>query len=158
MPVSQTVRRALQAPATAEVVLFLLTVSHPNLSVPLRFVGNTSDVTSRGNHYVAAGFQALPPSQVEEGEPTASVEFQNIDRGVEEKLAALSGEPTFTLELVLASALDTVFAGPYALPLGSAETSTNSIRLTLGGADPLLSKQFPRHRFSTEAFPGLSVA
>jgi hypothetical protein len=158
MPMSATARRALQAPATAEVVLFLLTIEHSQLSNPLRFVGNTANVTSRGNTYVAAGFAAQPPSQVEEGEPTASIEIKNIDRAVEQTLALLTGEPTFTIELVLASALDTLIAGPYELPLGASETSSNSIRLTLGGADPLLSRQFPRPRFSSEMLPGLSAS
>jgi uncharacterized protein DUF1833 len=156
MALSATARRAIQAPATTEVLLDLLTITHPSLPNPLRFVNNPTNVTSRGFTYVASTFQAQAPSQVEEGEPTAAIEIQNIDRAVEQSLAGLTGEPTFTLEVVLASAPDTVLMGPAALPLAIAETSSQTIRLQLGSADPLLAKLFPRNRFSTERFPGLS--
>jgi hypothetical protein len=159
MPLSPEARRAIQAPATSEVLLDLLTITHPDLTGgPLRFVNNPVNVISRGNRFIASAFAAQAPSQVEEGEPTAAIEIQNIDRAIEQKLAGLTGEPTFTLEIVLASAPNLVVLGPFELPLASVDTSASTIRLTLGGANPLLTKLFPRARFNSQDFPGLSAS
>lgn len=158
MPISATARRAMQAPSTTEVLLDLLEITHPDLATPIRLVNNTSDITSSSNVYAASAFSLQMPSQIPDGEPTAAIEIQNVDRQVELALATLISEPVFTVKVVLASAPSTVVLGPYALPLATSETSRNTIRLTLGGADPLLLKQFPRVRFSTERFPGLSVS
>lgn len=159
MAISETARRAVQAVNTAEVYLDLLTIDHPDLGGnPIRLVNNAVDVRSRSNTYAASAFSLTWPSQAPDGAPTAAIEVENISRAIEETLATLISEPVFTAEAVLASAPDTVVFGPWALPLAGAETSRNSIRLTLGGADPLLLKQFPRARFSSEQFPGLSAS
>jgi Domain of unknown function (DUF1833) len=157
MPISETARRAAYARTTSEVMVDLITFEHEDLVDPLRFANNTSSITSRGDLYVAAPFRAMLPSQVDAGDPVVTIEVQNVDRVLEEALAGLTSEPDVTVECVYASSPDDVVLGPYKLPLRSSETSMNTIRLTLGGSDPLLSKTFPRARFNQADWPGLAA-
>jgi hypothetical protein len=154
---SELARRAVLAPSTDQVFLDLLTITHPALSSPIRLVNNTSNVNSRGHTFFASAFKFTPPSQVAEGEPNATVEIQNINRVIEEVLAGLTTEPTFTGEIVLATAPDVVQFGPWDLPLASAELTGTSIRLSLGYSNPLLMRNFPNARYNSKWFPGLSA-
>lgn len=157
MTISETVRRAWYSTTTGEVSLGLVTIDHDDLAEPLRFVGNTSDVISRSNIYVAAPFVGHYPPQGGTGEPTMTLEVENIDRSISDLLALATGkEVEFTYEVVLASAPNTVVMGPFTLPLRSSETGISSVRLTLGGIDPLLSRKWPLPVFTTAEFAGLT--
>ena len=150
-------RAARSRTGGGEVFLDLMTITHPTLSTPIRLVNNTKDVVSRGNTFVRSAFNFTPPAQVEEGEPTATIEIENVSRIIEEILSGLTSEPTFTGEVVLARSPDTVQLGPFILPLASSELTQNSIRLTLGFANPLLLRVFPSVRYNSADFPGLST-
>jgi hypothetical protein len=59
--------------------------------------------------------------------------------------------------VVLASDPDVVQIGPYKLPMRSSQSSMNELRITLGGADPMLTRRFPGRVFDQANFPGLSA-
>lgn len=157
MPSQVALRAARSRTGGGQVFLDLMTITHPTLGTPIRLVNNTKDIVSRGNTFTRSAFNFTPPAQVEDGEPTASIEIENVSRIIEEVLAGLTSEPTFTGEVVLASSPDTVQLGPFVLPLSSAELTQNSIRLTLGFANPLLMRVFPNVRYNSGDFPGLST-
>ena len=154
----QVARRAARSrTGKGEVFLDLLTITHPTLGSPIRLVNNTSNVVSRGHVFTKSAFNFTPPAQVEDGEPTAMIEIENVSRIIEEVLSGLTSEPTVTGEVVLARSPDSVQIGPFELPLSSAELTQHSIRLTLGYANPLLLRVFPNVRYNSSDFPGLST-
>ena len=63
---SQAARQAINAEATEQVFLLLLTIDHEDLAEPIRVVNNTETITSRGELYVAYPFVVEPL-----GEPLA---------------------------------------------------------------------------------------
>ena len=157
MPSQVALRAARSRTGGGQVFIDLMTITHPTLSNPIRLVNNTKDVVSRGHTFIRSAFNFTPPAQVEDGEPTATIEIENVSRVIEEVLAGLTSEPTFTGETVLASSPDSVQWGPWVLPLSSAELTQNSIRLTLGFANPLLMRMYPNARYNSADFPGLSA-
>src|SRR5687767_14351631 len=157
MPLSVTARRAMFARESTEVFVGLLRITHPTLSQPLRFANSREDFPSRGNIYDGTSFDARLPPQVDGAEPIVEIVVQNVDRLVDAALAVLVSEPIFVYEMVLASEPDTVVVGPYRLPLRSSETRMGTLTLTLGGSDPMLSRAFPRIRYSQADFPGLAI-
>ena len=156
MPMSETARRALYArDGGGEVFLDLIRIFHSSWTAgPMRFVNNTSNITSRGNIYEAAPFEIPLPSQVEAGSPSLTIVLHNVDRLIESELAALTSEPRITYDCVLASAPDDLIF-TYTFPLRSTVTTRNTITGTLGGVAPILTRSFPRDKFNSIDFPGL---
>lgn len=93
---------------TDEVWLVLLTIAHPSLTTPIRVVNNNEAITSRGNSFVAFPFEIVLPSQDPENVPKATLRIDNVDRSVVNTVRSITSAPTITLEVVLASAPDTV--------------------------------------------------
>jgi hypothetical protein len=143
-------------PHSGEPFIALIRISHPGFSEPLRFANSREDVMSRGELYDGQPFDVRYPPQVEGQEATLEVVAQNVDRTVEAALAALTSEPTFVHEVVLASNPDRVELGPFRLPLRSSRSSMGQLVLVLGGGNPILQKAFPRAYFNAADFPGLS--
>jgi hypothetical protein len=95
---------------TDEVWLLLVTIQHPTLTTPLRFVNNLESVTSRGNLFVAFPFEIELPGQDPENIGEARIKLDNIDRSIVTTLRAMTEPPTVTFEIILASQPDVVEA------------------------------------------------
>jgi hypothetical protein len=95
---------------TDEVWLLLVTIQHPTLATPLRFVNNLQSVTSRGNLFVAFPFEIELPGQDPESMGEARIKLDNIDRSIVSTLRGMTEPPTVTFEIILASQPDTVEA------------------------------------------------
>lgn len=98
------------AQETGEVWLVLCTITHPALATPLRFVNDMQSLTSRGNVYVAFPFEVELPTEDADSPGEARLVLDNIDRNIVRAIREMTGPPEITLEVVLASAPDTVEA------------------------------------------------
>lgn len=105
---SNTALASIHAQETGEVWLVLLTLSHSSLATPIRVVNNNEDITSRGNVYQAFPFDIILPGQDPDGPPKATLRFDNVDRTAMQAIRAMTSAPSITLEVILASAPDTV--------------------------------------------------
>lgn len=132
----------------------LLTIAHDALVPSLRFANNTVDVTSRGNLYLGWPFQLSLPGEYDDQLPTVQLQIDNIDRRIMEGVRALTSAPTVTLEVVLASSLDTVEAGPFAFTLKAADYTALVVTGTLAFED-VVNESYPQHSFTPGKFPGL---
>jgi hypothetical protein len=154
-PLSSTARASIFAQETAEVWLFLLTITHPQLDQTLRFVNNLTDIVSRGQTYLGGPFELVLPDEVDEDQPPrVSISIDNVDRTIVEALRSISGAPAITLEIILASSPDTVEAGPFDFTLRDATGDAVAVTGTLAFED-LLSEPYPAGTFSPANFPGL---
>lgn len=98
------------AQQTDEVFLVLLTMTHPSLAVPIRVVNNNEDVVSRGNNYIALGFEVSLPGEEPDRPTLARLKIDNVDRTVIVALRQILTPPIVTLEVVLADTPSTVEA------------------------------------------------
>lgn len=98
------------AQQTDEVWLVLLTIDHPSLTTPLRFVNNMESVTSRGDLFIAFPFEIEFPEQDPDSAGEARITIDNIDRQIVTTIREITSPPSVTLEVVLASTPSTVEA------------------------------------------------
>ena len=150
---STAARQAIYGAQTAEVFLPLLTIAHPALSPSLYFVSNTQNVTSRGQVYLGWPFEIALPGEFDDQQPVVQLRIDNVDRRILEGIRMLTSPPTVTLEVVLASAPDTVEAGPFALSLRTIGYDALVITGTLTYED-VLNEPAMQYRITPNFFPG----
>lgn len=105
---SSTALASIHAQETGEVWLVLLTISHASLPSPIRVVNNNEDITSRGNIYQAFPFDIVLPGEDPDGITKAMLRFDNVERTAITAIRGLTSPPSVTIEVILASAPDTV--------------------------------------------------
>lgn len=99
---------SINAQSTSEVWLVLLTLSHATLPTPIRLVNNNEDVVSRGNTFIAFPFEIELPGEDPDQPPKAMLRIDNVDRRIVQTIRSITAPPTITLEVILASAPNTV--------------------------------------------------
>lgn len=151
---SATAKQALNAQETDQVFLMLVTISHPNLPLPLRFASNTQPVTSRGDTYLGWPFRVALPAEFDDQLPVVQLQIDNVDRRIMEGIRLLTSAPGVTLEVVLASSPDTVEAGPFNFSLKAADYDSLVITGVLAFED-VLNEPYPAYTFTPAYFGGL---
>lgn len=96
--------------ASSDPFLFLLTLTHPDLPAPMRFVRNTVDIISRGNTFTAFPFDIALPGASDGAPQPAQLAIDNVDQTIVQTLRALPPDspPSGLIELVMASTPNTV--------------------------------------------------
>jgi len=89
--ISTTSERAINSTAAASLPLYLLEITHPDLSTPIRIVQDTKDVTYDGDTYIAMGFTIVPPDDMSKGLPKARLAVDNITRDLMQWLETSNG-------------------------------------------------------------------
>ena len=151
---SATAVAAVLAPETAEVFLILLEIDEASLPDPIRFVHNHSNVTSRGNDYVAAFFDVELPTERPDSIDTARITVDNVDRQIVQAIRLAQGRPTARIEIILASDPDVVEAGPFDFEIQSAEYDALTVSATLS-YDDVIEVRGPLHVRTPHWFPDL---
>ena len=154
--VSATFKAAVNAQETSEVFLVLLEIYHADIGPPttLYFVNNYEDVSSGGNTYTGFPFAINLPADLDNQLPTVQLQIDNIDRSIIAAIRGLSGPPTITIKVVLASSPDTIEAGPFEMTLRRIDYDAFTITGTLEVED-ILNEPYPGDMFSPANFPGL---
>jgi len=104
---------ACNASETGEALIVLVTIDHPDLPAPIYLNNSGENLTSRGHLFLACPFQPTLSEDSDDRPPQAKIIIDNIDRTMAAAVreAAVGGvAPSVNLELVLASAPDTVEA------------------------------------------------
>lgn len=84
-------KRNLHATSAEEPLLELIEITHPDLSVPARFVNDTQDITSNGALFYATSFRLTKPDDVDQQTPTAKLAVDNIGRELTQWLEVSNG-------------------------------------------------------------------
>ena len=88
---SLTARRRLSEVSAAEQPLVLLEISHADLPQPVRVVGDTQDLVSGANTYVAMAFRLVLPDEVRGQQPRARLAVDNVGRELMEWIESSAG-------------------------------------------------------------------
>lgn len=140
----------------AEPGLYLATITGPEVPGAIRLVRNTEDIVSRGQTYSKAWFDVSLPNDGSEM-PRATMEMPNVDREIGLLLMEMSSGLTITIELVRASALDTVLEAWRMMKLRVATISTLSVTGELSAAT-YETEPYGYLRMGPADFPGLWAA
>ncbi len=152
--VSAVFKQAVNAQETNQVFLLLITISHPNLAVPIRCVVNDEDITSRGNIFQAYPVDVELPDDVEDAPPQARLTIDNISTEITRAVRAIRSKPTVLLEIVLSEDLDTVEIEFPSFDLVDISYDSMTVTGSLQ-VDDFTREPYPSISFTPGYFPGL---
>lgn len=152
--VSNTAKAALFAPETGEAFLILLTLSHPDLAVPIRVSSDAVNTTSRGDLFIAYPFDLTLPDGEEQRPPRARLVIDNVDRQIVATIRTLQSAPTLLIEIIRASDPNTVEAKFSDFKLFDITYDSQVITADLTLED-FTAEPYPAATFSPSLFPGL---
>ncbi len=151
---TSTALRSIYQAQTDEVFILLLTIRASGLSEPIRVSSDARNTVSRDNLYLAFPFQIGLISEREDQVPEIALQIDNVDRSIIAALRGLNSPPTVTIEIVLASDLDTLQYNPLDLTMRSADYDSQTIQARLY-PENIMNQAVPGRIFSPADFPGL---
>ncbi len=148
--------RALYSQETAQVFLTCVTITHPSLAQPLRFVYNNQPIERNDGTYHPALFSITLPEESADSFPTVELSIENIDRSITDAIRLLPApRPQVALDVCLASSPNTLEAGPFNLSLTGVTYDAMQVIGTLGLEDDLLNVAIPADIYTPINSPGL---
>ena len=154
MPVSSTGMAAVFAQETAEAFFKLLTIEHPTLTTPLRFVDREIGLVSNGATFIGAAFEIDLPDDTPDGLPTVQLSVDNVDREIIDTLRTLQAPFTARLDVVREADPDTIEASTPVMTALKADYDVLRVTADLG-FEGLLNEPFPGDSFTPASHPGL---
>lgn len=134
--------------------LMLVTISHPTMTSPIRFVNNSEQVISRGDTFVPFPMTVNLP--VDDGETVKefSMTFDNVSREIIDELRSITDPMDVKLEMILASNKDFVQYAFDELKLKSIVYNKQTITAKIF-MDTFLSVSLTSEKYTPQNFPGL---
>lgn len=156
-PVSLTALQAMMAQRTEEVFVPFLKIEHPSFANPIRLAFNTETIPRTDGDYRPYAFQVALPAQMDNSEapPAVTLTVDNVDLTVNNAIRTITGVPTVTLDVALASSPDTPEAGPFVMNLQSATVDANTIQGTLGYEADVFAQQVPGQNYQPSDSQGI---
>lgn len=163
--VSLTFRKAANAENTEEVIIALLTITHPSIADDPLYVSSdpttrlsdtplTYGTISRGNNYIFAPLQLALPDDIDERAPTARLLVENVSQDIIAAARQFTTPPTCKIELVMSSTLDVVEVEYPEFDVKNIQYDANQITLELS-IDSLTDEPMPAGSFNPSGFGGL---
>lgn len=163
--ISTRFREAMNNPDTAEILVVLLTIHHPDWADPIRVSSDPTQLISETPEEYATisrnltfryrPFSITLPDDVPDRSPRTQIVIENITR---ELIALVRGSPkrgvTMDIELVLAATPSFVEVAFYGFDLGQANYNASTITLDLS-IDSMDTEPYPAGSFTPSYFPGL---
>lgn len=143
------------AQQTSEVFLPCLQINHPSFVNPIRLVYNTTTVTRADGDYLPYAFQINLPSQHDTGLPQVTLTVDNTDLDVNDAIRTLTGLPSVTMDVVLASSPDTIEVGPFNYSLQGVTANADTIQGTLGFEEDIFAQNVPGQSYLPNNSAGL---
>lgn len=153
--VSPTALQAMFAQQTDELFLMCLAINHPSFAQPIRLVYDTVPLVRAAGTYQPFAFDVSLPDQRDDQLPQVKITIDNTDLSVCQAIRTIAGQPTITLDVVLASQPDTIEAGPYYMVLSDAQADANTITGTLAYEEDIFSQQVPGQTYLPTNSPGM---
>jgi len=88
---STTARELIASISRPEAPILLLEITHPDLTTPVRVVNDNVDVVSNLNTFIGMAFRALPPDDLSQGSPRATLAIDNVGRDLTQWIESSAG-------------------------------------------------------------------
>lgn len=150
-PTSVAFAQAAAAQQTGEVLVILLTLDADSLPAPIRVNSAGASLISRGNTFLRFPFEITMPKETDEAPPSVTLRICNVDRQIVEAVRTTQGAITVTVEIVLASSLDTVECGPLDFTLRDVNYDSFVVEGELAYED-ILNEPCPAHQYTNTNF------
>lgn len=159
-------RKALFAQESDEVPVFLLTITHPTLTIPIRLTTDPTErksetpliyrTMSRGNEFLYGGIDISIPDEEDKSPPTSKLIIANITRDLIPLARSITTPASVMIEAVLASSPDYVEMSWPGFDMTNlvADAAALNFDLTI---DALMTEPCPAGTFSPAYFPSLFI-
>lgn len=163
MTISTAFKNAIFAQQSSEVLILLLTITHPDLTDDILLATDPYDVlpiagvrgvVSRGLEFVYLPINFTLPSDDDTGAARAKLTIDNIDRRIVAAIRSVTGNLQCKMELVLASDVDAVELSFDGFELANAQYDAMTVETELF-INNYEEEPFPAGRFVPSLFPGL---
>lgn len=155
--VSATALQAMLAQETEQVFLMLLRMEHADLAAPILLAKNNEVVSRTDGDYLPYRFDVNLPDQSDDETMTVTLTVDNTDLEVNNQIRSLTGKPTVTLMVVLASSPNVTEYGPVVMSLRDASGNAESIHGTLGQEDDVWVQSVPGQQYTPSNSHGAFV-
>jgi hypothetical protein len=135
--------------------LALLTLEHPILDPPLRYVRNNVNVTSRGNLYEALAFDIVLPAEEENAAPVCRLVVDNVDGDLTTLLRSVISFVYASIELVKISNPNYVEQRWLKYKITSVDGPEPGLIEAKLELDDLSIARYPRHHYNEQWYPAL---
>ncbi len=159
-------REAIFSQESGEVLAFLITITHPQLAVPIYLSTDPSQrlttdplvygTISRGHDYLFVDATITIPDEQEKSPPNSKLTISNVNRLLIPLARSVSTPPTAKIEAVLVSAPDDIEMTWPALDMSQLQYDANQLTFDLT-MDSLTTERYPSGTFSPAYFPGLFI-
>lgn len=152
--VAPATKAALYAQETAEAFIVLVTIDHADLATPIRVGSDAVDTISRGNTFIAMPFERELPGEDDSGVSAGSLSIQNVSREIAEAARSISTPPTVLMEVVRASAPDTVEMSFADMRMREVRWDALVVEAPVD-LENFLAEPYPKDSFTPGLFPGV---
>lgn len=162
--VSLSLREAMNAQETGEVVITLVRIEHDDLDGALLLSSDPTEMLSEnplvygtvhgGEDYIFCPMEILLPDDIDERAPTARLMIANVGRELVAAVRSVLTPAEVTVFCVLASAVDDVEIEWAPLDLRGVQYNAETITIEIG-EDAMDTEPFPARTFSASGFPAL---
>ena len=152
--VDNNLLNALAAQETNEAILVLLTITHASLSPPIRVTSNSVQTESNGNTFYQYPFNLTLPNDPESGFSSGRLTIDNVGREIISSIRSISTPLTIMLQVVMASAPNTVYVEFSDFKLTNIKYDALTITADLV-LDHFINEPFPGNRITPSNFPGM---
>lgn len=142
-------------PATGEVLLTLVRLSHSGWPADRLRVANTEDIVASGETWTASAFEIAMPDKVEGRAGQMQFRAVDIDGVLFADMRDAEGPIEVEVSWVLASDPDTVHIGPFTSEIRAASQQAGVITGELSAYPAMEEKANARLRFNTIDWPAL---
>ncbi|MAI35021.1 MAG: hypothetical protein CMM07_25565 [Rhodopirellula sp.] len=146
--------QAITGTDTSEVILPLISISHPDLAEDLHFVADEEPIVSQGVTYDIGAFEITLPEEGDDASPTLTWEIENVSSDILDKLRAVEGFAEFQIKYVMKSTPDIAEVGPLVMELQNIAYDRLKISGTLG-IEPVLDMPGCQFKMVPSLFPGM---
>jgi len=151
---SATAIQAITRETTDECFIWLIAISHPDITT-IRVTDNTETITSGGNNYYYFPFSFSPPEDKAQNTYTAQFSISNIDPEITTALRSVTGTPTITVSMIIASEPNTILYGPVGFVIDSIDITRKTISANLREKNVFMFAS-PWPVVTPNAFPGFT--
>lgn len=155
-PVSGAALQAMLSRETDQIFLVCLRLTHSSFAT-IRLVNNTEAITKSDGVYLPFPFQLSLPTDSDDQVPQITVQFDNIDNSIIQKIRLIDGRPACSFEVVLANTPNVIEAGPYNFQVLNIQYDASFVSCTLGFEEDILNQAIPKGIYTPTNSPGLFV-
>ena len=140
-----------------DVFLTIITITHPDLEQPLRYVNDTVNLEFEEATYTALPFRFVLPPDIKDKQPTARIELDNINRDLINLIRTVEQPPTLEVSIVRKPSSGTPVReiGPFTFRMLNIKYNVVTLSADLGFNADFLNESATADYFTPNIFPGL---